>query len=433
MKVRAITIGQFIPYLTNMGEFKSEVDAKVKEASLLSDQLKTLFDGLNIDVQSSRICSQPIYNNDIENLLKHDLENNIKILEDQVLYLQNIIKDRNIAYFNSCSMIGDSLIDNDKNVEKRFLLSILDLIKKTENFFTSVQVASNDRGLNLSALHSCTDIIKSLSDPNPMDNLRFCVTFNLFPKTFTPFFPASSHHSKTPEFSLALEMADEVVKISENASNVQEFQQKMRDRFKEIYDLFLNHLGNTDFNGNFKFSGIDMSPAPFPTPEKSIGKALENLGVEHFGSLGSLLGVALITNSIPKELEKVIGFSGFMQPVLEDYTISERLMENKISIETLLLYSTICGTGLDCVPLPGTITSEELFSILLDLCTISLKLDKPLTARLMPIPGKQVGELVEFDFEYFAKKTRIIDFTRSKIGSKSHTFDAKDELFKFID
>ncbi len=73
-----------------------------------------------------------------------------------------------------------------------------------------------------------------------------------------------------------------------------------------------------------------------------------------------------------------------------------------LSIEDLLLYAAVCGTGLDTVPLPGDSSVEALTAVLLDLGALSLRLNKPLTARLMPIPGKAAGDEVNFDFAYFA-------------------------------
>lgn len=91
----------------------------------------------------------------------------------------------------------------------------------------------------------------------------------------------------------------------------------------------------------------------------------------------------------------------------------------------------MCGAGLDCVPLPGDVSEKELFYILLDLCTISLKLNKPLTARLMPIPGRSAGDKVEFDFEYFAP-SRIIDFKRQTSDNKNELFNRNEKNFKFL-
>jgi hypothetical protein len=62
----------------------------------------------------------------------------------------------------------------------------------------------------------------------------------------------------------------------------------------------------------------------------------------------------------------------------------------------------VCGTGLDTVPLPGDVSEGELAGNLLDVAALALRLDKPLTARLMPIPGAKAGDLTEFDFPYFS-------------------------------
>jgi hypothetical protein len=91
----------------------------------------------------------------------------------------------------------------------------------------------------------------------------------------------------------------------------------------------------------------------------------------------------------------------------------------------------MCGTGLDCVPLPGDISIRELFYILLDICTISLRLRKPLTARLMPIPGKKAGDEINFDFEYFAP-SKIMSIRRLKDEGKNDLFKSKQKGFKFV-
>ena len=146
-------------------------------------------------------------------------------------------------------------------------------------------------------------------------------------------------------------------------------------------------------------------------------------------------GYSIVVNNLMQrydnDKEKVIGFSGFMQPVLEDFTLSKRLSENKFNLDSLLLYSTMSGTGLDVVPLPGDITEQELFYILLDICTISVTLNKPLTARLMPIPGRSIGDDVEFDFEYFAP-SKIINFRRLTGENKKDLFNSNEKTIKFF-
>ena len=96
-----------------------------------------------------------------------------------------------------------------------------------------------------------------------------------------------------------------------------------------------------------------------------------------------------------------------MLPMLEDAILAKRAEEGLLSVKDLLLYSTLCGTGLDTIPLPGDVTLNQLGSILMDIGAISNRLAKPLTARLMPIPGKAAGELTAFDFPYFANSDTV--------------------------
>ncbi len=111
---------------------------------------------------------------------------------------------------------------------------------------------------------------------------------------------------------------------------------------------------------------------------------------------------ALLTESIERARFPRTGFSGLMMPVLEDATLARRAAEGTLTVKDVLLYSAVCGTGLDTVPLPGDTSAEQIFPLLLDLCALALRLDKPLTARLMPVPGKRAGDPTTFDFGFFA-------------------------------
>jgi uncharacterized protein (UPF0210 family) len=129
---------------------------------------------------------------------------------------------------------------------------------------------------------------------------------------------------------------------------------------------------------------------------------VERLGVDRFGAPGTLFAVSLLTDCLRRANYPRCGFNGVMLPVLEDATLAARSQDRLFTINDLLLYSAVCGTGLDTVPLPGDIGEDELAGILLDLATLAVRLDKPLTARLMPIPGAVAGDRTEFDFAYFA-------------------------------
>jgi len=97
---------------------------------------------------------------------------------------------------------------------------------------------------------------------------------------------------------------------------------------------------------------------------------------------------------------KTCGYSGLMLPVLEDPVLARRASEGRYSVRDLLLYSSVCGTGLDVVPLPGDSRADRLAALIADVVALSTKLRKPLSARLFPVPDKGVGEIAHFDNPY---------------------------------
>ncbi|MFW9770919.1 MAG: DUF711 family protein [Promethearchaeota archaeon] len=427
MRIRAITIGQKLPFLVEDKDLQTTLDGKLEMFYSLNKDLTRRFKDINIEVQTKRLCSQPMLTYE-QQVYEKNLNETLARLHNQLEIIERLIKEYEIDYFAACTVLADIQIEKYGIYEKLFLNEVPQFITRRENFFTSLHVASTDHGLNLSALRSAARIIKTLSEPDPFNNLKFCVSSNVTPDT--PFFPAAYHLAERPSFGLALEMADEVIKVFESSKTLEDAQRNLKSRFNEIYDDLVIICEQVAKSHNIEFHGIDFSPAPYPTVEKSIGTAFEKLGYEYFGAHGSLIGVALIKNAIPRR-EKVIGFSGFMPSVLEDFIISKSISENKLNLDTLLLYSTICGTGLDCVPLPGDISLKELFYILLDMCTISIKFDKPLTARLIPIPGRGSGDSVDFDFEYFAS-SKVMDVRRLIESKKDDLFSRKEKSFRFI-
>jgi uncharacterized protein (UPF0210 family) len=141
---------------------------------------------------------------------------------------------------------------------------------------------------------------------------------------------------------------------------------------------------------------------------------MEHLGVPKVGKLGSLTAAAIIADTIDKAEFPHTGFSGMILPVMEDATLAARAAEGILTIKDLLLYSTVCGTGLDTVPLPGDLTPDQLVGVLLDVSVLALRLDKPLTARLMPIPGAKAGDPTHFDFPFFAN-SRVMSLDSSSL------------------
>jgi uncharacterized protein (UPF0210 family) len=126
------------------------------------------------------------------------------------------------------------------------------------------------------------------------------------------------------------------------------------------------------------------------------------MGIPSLGLHGSLAAVAFLVEAMDRAQFSRAGFSGLFLPILEDAVLSLRAAEGTLGIKDLLLYAAVCGAGLDTVPLPGDTTPEQLEAIILDMAALAHRLGKPLTARLMPIPGKAAGDPTNFDFAYFS-------------------------------
>ncbi len=150
-----------------------------------------------------------------------------------------------------------------------------------------------------------------------------------------------------------------------------------------------------DRDTGWSYVGIDLSPAPLK--EVSIGAAIEKLTGVPFGSSGTMTAAALVTGVLREVPAKHAGYTGLMLPVLEDGLLSKRWSEGRLTLDALLAYSAVCGTGIDVVPLPGDITQQHLERIIGDMASLAVKWKKPLAARLLPVAGKKAGELTEFD------------------------------------
>ena len=278
---------------------------------------------------------------------------------------------------------------------------IPEAIAGAQNIFFSGVMADARFGISIPALQACAQVIQRCATitPDGFANLRFAALANVKPGS--PFLPAAYHNQDEPAFSIATEAADLAVNAFSNARTITDSQWMLASEIeKRARELAL--VGDK-LNHRFLivFGGIDFSLAPFPTEAVSIGAAMERMGVPKAGLHGSLAAAAILTEIIERAHFPGTGFSGLMLPVLEDAVLARRAAEGCLTVKDLLLYSAVCGTGLDTVPLPGNTSSDQMAALLLDVSALALRLDKPLTARLMPIPGKSAGDPTNFDFDYF--------------------------------
>ena len=279
---------------------------------------------------------------------------------------------------------------------------IPEAIASTEGVFFGASIASAQDGVDLTAISATASVIQRVSRgvANGFGNLRLAALANCGP--WSPFFPVGYHGGGAFRFAVATEAADLAVRAFSQADLPAQAEEKLTALVQGEADRIVPVARGVAAKLGIDFAGIDFSLAPYPVPEKSVGQAVEALTGTEFGGRGTLFAAAMMTRAVQKAEFPKTGFCGLFLPVLEDAVLAARSQEGAYSLDHLLLYSSVCGTGLDTVPLPGDSSQNELAAILADVATLAVRLNKPLTARLMPIPGKRAGERTEFDFEYFA-------------------------------
>jgi uncharacterized protein len=250
---------------------------------------------------------------------------------------------------------------------------------------------------------ACARAVRALAASTDLGfgNLRFCATAHCPPNI--PFLPAAYHGGGSPRLSVAVQAADVVLGALGGPGGMSASEDRLVEALEAAAAPIERVAEALSAASGFAFIGIDLSPAPFPADDVSIGGALEAGGVERFGAPGTLYLAGLVTRAIRRTRIRRCGFSGLMLPVLEDSVLARRMAERPMSVHELLVYSAVCGTGLDTVPLPGDISGSELAGVYLDVAALSVALGgKPLTARLLPVPGASAGDTTTYTFDYFA-------------------------------
>jgi uncharacterized protein len=282
-----------------------------------------------------------------------------------------------------------------------------------------------DVALCRAAAKCCIEI--SQHEPGDgLGNFRYCAAFNCKPGI--PYYPASyaaapsSYGSScSPSVAIGLENGDLLFlafhglgdDLRQAKNNLSSALRQALLPVQAIVEAHCNKLG-------LVFEGIDASLAPGLEPPDSVGGPMQDVYPYSFGAMGSIAAVSTITAAIKSlaspsyeeegvangDAIRLVGYSGLMLPVMEDLIMAQRGIETMVdgspalTVRNLLQLSAVCGVGVDTVPVPGSVSVEALASLYMDVGGLAYRLSKPLSCRVLPLPGLSAGEITTVDSPY---------------------------------
>jgi uncharacterized protein len=338
------------------------------------------------EVQTVRIVTQNIY---------EYLGN--KSWKEAIPYLKVIDK---IAQREGVSLSIGELLPPDQ-YKSDIAAWVVELVQETANISFSIPISSS-RGIYPNSIKAAAEIAIALSKNSDGGEANFRFTASANCPAEIPFFPAAFHKGQR-SFAIGLESPNiltEVFSQSNWTTAKENLKRTLESKLQPIEAIALK----ISKSNNWIYNGIDTSPAP--GLDASIGEAIETLTKQPFGGPSTLRACALITDVLKTLNVKTCGYSGLMLPVIEDKVLAKRATENRFTVQELLLFSSVSGTGLDVVPLAGNTTADVLERIYYDVAALSLKYtNKALSARLFLIPGKEAGDTVTFTNPYLTSST----------------------------
>jgi len=259
-------------------------------------------------------------------------------------------------------------------------------------------IMAGEDGIHWKVIKETAALVHYVADHSPRSQGNFNFTATAMLKPYGPFYPGTYHTGAGKQFSIGFEGANIVQEVfarthGDFSASVGELTRQLTIHSKVAEAIGEQVAAATGWT----FMGVDPTPAPMG--DNSIGAAMETYTGAKFGSSGTMTAALIITTAVKAVPVKQIGYAGLMVPVMEDKLLAKRWAEGSYNTDALLAYSSVCGTGLDTIPLPGDVSETQIAHMLGDVAALAWKWNKPLSARLLPVKGKKAGDMTGFQNE----------------------------------
>jgi uncharacterized protein (UPF0210 family) len=291
--------------------------------------------------------------------------------------------------------------------EKEFLDSIPEALASTRRLCSSVNAATTRAGINMDAVAQVGRLIKDAAELTRDQGGIACAKFVCFANAVedNPFMAGAFHGVGEPEAVInvgvsgpgvvnhAVRHAPADLPLQELAETIKKLSFKLARAGELVGREAARRLG-------LPFGIIDLSLAPTPVPGDSVANIIEAMGFERAGTHGTTAALALLTDAVKKggamASGSVGGMSGAFIPVSEDAGMIEAAQMGALSLDKLEAWTSVCSVGIDMVAVPGATSAETVSAIIADEMAIGVMNNKTTAVRIIPVPGKGIGEMVEF-------------------------------------
>ncbi|HKO43876.1 MAG TPA: PFL family protein [Pyrinomonadaceae bacterium] len=291
--------------------------------------------------------------------------------------------------------------------EHEFLNSIPEALATTERLCSSVNVATTRAGINMDAVRQVGLIIKEAAERTSDRGGLACAKFVCFANAVedNPFMAGAFHGPGEPEavinvgvsgpgvVNYAVRHAASDLPLQEIAEIIKKLSFKLSRAGELVGREAARRLG-------IPFGIIDLSLAPTPVPGDSVANIIEAMGFERAGTHGTTAALALLTDAVKKggamASTSVGGMSGAFIPVSEDAGMIEAAQLGALSLDKLEAWTSVCSVGIDMVAVPGSTSADTIAAIIADEMAVGVMNNKTTAVRIIPVPGRDVGDMVEF-------------------------------------
>ena len=290
--------------------------------------------------------------------------------------------------------------------DRRLILSIPQALSETELLCSSVNVASTRAGIDMDAIRLCGESIKSLAEKTKDKDGLGCAKLVIFANAVedNPFMAGAFHGPGEGDCAVSVGVSGPgVVKRALEAVRGEPFDvvaetiKKTAFRVTRVGQLVAMEASK---RLNVPFGIVDLSLAPTPAVGDSVAHILEEMGLEKCGTHGSTAALALLNDAVKKggvmATSRVGGLSGAFIPLSEDIGMIEAAACGALTLDKLEAMTCVCSVGLDMIALPGDTSAATISAIIADEASIGVINNKTTAVRVIPAPGKKVGDYVEF-------------------------------------